>query len=157
MGQCTDRVPETVIDLQFLRILCNPLRTRLFIDAIDIRHKTQILDSAQPIIKIRIVRKIGKYPLRTERILRNIDAVNGNLSLFKLQNSRRTPQRRRLAGAVLTNKADNLPIRDIDGNAMQNFFLPKAQTADIWGDIGGTQWNRSDRKLVPQERLFGTE
>lgn len=98
---------------------------RLFIGAIDIRHKTQILDSAQPIIKIRIVRKIGKHPLRTERILRNIDAVNGNLSLFKLQNSRRTPQRRRLAGSVLTNKANNLPIRDIDGNAMQNFFPPK--------------------------------
>ena len=31
-----------------------------------------------------------------------------------------------------------------------------AQTADIWGDFDGTQWNHSGGKLVPERRRFGT-
>ena len=92
-------------------------------DAEDVGNEVQVLDAAHEIVQIRIVRDVGKQLLAGQRLCFDRVTANRDLARVELQDADGRLERRRLAGAVVADKAVDLARRNVQAQIIDGLFL----------------------------------
>ena len=81
------------------------------VHAVQARDEPQVLLDRQVLEQVRLVGHEREAPLRLERVLDDVVAVDRDAAGRRPQDAGQRPQRRRLAGAVRADQADDLAAR----------------------------------------------
>ena len=95
-----------------VRIFLHVLLLALFVHPIDVGNEIDVLKARHTFIQIGIVGQIGDLLFEGNRVLADGDAVERDFALLKGQNAGNGLDRRRLSGAVVADKAENVAVFD---------------------------------------------
>lgn len=107
-------------------VIPDALRPVLPTDAVDVGHKIQVLDPSQKLIQIRIVRHVGKLPFTADGIRPDGFPINQNLPLVKAQDTAAGLQRGGLPCAVVSDKTEDFPRRNVQRQVIHSLFVTVA-------------------------------
>ena len=113
VGVRRDGLGEVARQLKGVRVLPDALAPLRCADAEDVRDEVQVFFAGHIVVKVRIIRNVREDALAAERIGADVLPADGDLPGIELQNADDRLQRRRLACAVMTDEAINLPWRDM--------------------------------------------
>ena len=89
-----------------------------------IGDKIEVLDAVEELVKIGVIGQVGDLLLAADGVLPNGDAVYIDLALLKLQDAAAGFDGGGFTGAVVPDKAVDLPCPDVQADIVNCFFLP---------------------------------
>ena len=116
---------EIVGQLEDIGVSANALLTRVGADAEYVGHKVEVLYAAHVVVKVGVIRYVGKLFLAGERVKLYGHAADVYLAGIKLLNTDDGFQRRGLARAVMAYEAVYFPRSDVKRKIVHRFFLPE--------------------------------
>ena len=102
-----------VFQLKQRQILLDMRLALLRANAVNIRHKVQVLHPRQAVIQFVAVRNETNHPLSGNRIILHRHAADGHAAARGLQNTRQQTNRGRFACPIRPDKAEQLPLANV--------------------------------------------
>ena len=109
--------------LKEVSVLADALLPGLGVYTKNVRNEVQVLDARHVLVQVRIVGNVGHIPLAVQRLGADGLAVHDDFPGVKLQNARHCLEGGGLAGAVVADKAVDLPCPDVQAQVVHRFFL----------------------------------